>query len=146
MFDDILVSLLILLGLTLLVIIPNIKIVRADEVSIIERLGKYLKTLEGPGIFFIVPLIDRSVEVIHLGKKTLKATIQMNEENQLTYQVTYLIKDPKAFCYITLDAEKDFKKDLNDLFLAENYALITLTLLNEYAEPYGIEIIDYVIL
>lgn len=146
MFDDVLVAILILIGLTILVLAPNIKIVRDEEVSIVERLGRYLKTLQGPGIFFIVPIIDRTIETIYLGKKIHKETIILEDETHITYQIDYYIRDPKAYCYITLNAEKDFKKDIHQLFMAEKDEPMTLEMLNEYAEPYGIEITDYVIM
>jgi len=146
MFEDIIIAIFILAGLTLLVIMPNIKIIREHEVSIVERLGRFSKILKGPGIFMIIPLIDRTVETIFLGKKTWEESLEDQESKVITFKIDYIIKDPKAFCYITLDAEKDFKKDIKELHLSLLKDDIHIELLNEYAHPYGIEIINYVIL
>ena len=58
-----LIVLLVILGLVVLLIIAAIRIVQEYERGVIFRLGRVLAAPKGPGLFFIIPIIDRVVKV-----------------------------------------------------------------------------------
>jgi regulator of protease activity HflC (stomatin/prohibitin superfamily) len=57
------IVLLVILGLVVLLIIAAIRIVQEYERGVIFRLGRVLAAPKGPGLFFIIPIIDRVVKV-----------------------------------------------------------------------------------
>jgi len=57
------IVLLVILGLVVLLIIAAIRIVQEYERGVIFRLGRVLPAPKGPGLFFIIPIIDRVVKV-----------------------------------------------------------------------------------
>ena len=54
---------LILLALSLAALIASIRIVQEYERGVIFRLGRVIAGAKGPGLFFIIPFIDRMVKV-----------------------------------------------------------------------------------
>ncbi|HEX6209010.1 MAG TPA: SPFH domain-containing protein [Actinomycetota bacterium] len=57
------IVLLVILGIVVLLIIAAIRIVQEYERGVIFRLGRVLPAPKGPGLFFIIPIIDRVVKV-----------------------------------------------------------------------------------
>ena len=55
---------LLVIGLLILILFPSVLLVKENESVLIERLGKYSRTIETPGIYFLLPFIDRAVEHI----------------------------------------------------------------------------------
>src|SRR5256712_7124595 len=53
----------ILLGLVVLFLIPAIKVAREYERGIIFRPGRLLPQPKGPGLFLLIPVVDRMVKV-----------------------------------------------------------------------------------
>jgi regulator of protease activity HflC (stomatin/prohibitin superfamily) len=49
--------------LVLLVVISGIKVIREYERAIVFRLGRLLANPKGPGIFYLIPIIDKMVKV-----------------------------------------------------------------------------------
>ena len=54
---------LVLLVLAIIVIVASIRIVQEYERGVIFRLGRVISGAKGPGLFFIIPFIDRMVKV-----------------------------------------------------------------------------------
>ena len=54
---------LVLLGLGLVLFVMSIRIVQEYERGVIFRLGRVISGAKGPGLFFIIPFIDRMVKV-----------------------------------------------------------------------------------
>ncbi len=106
---DQIIAIIVILGLVLLFMIPNFKIVRINEVKIVERLGKFHKLLDTPGIHFIVPLIDRDIQTVNLEKQHIKTKLKL-EINEISVDVllSYDMRviDPKTFVYAALDSMK----------------------------------------
>ena len=86
------------------ILISSIKIVRQSDAIVVERLGKYHRTLT-TGIRFIFPFIDRtSGGVISLKEKIADFQPQpvITKDNvtmQIDTVVYYQITDPKLYCY-----------------------------------------------
>ena len=99
-----LVAILLVLGvLSIIILFASLKIVRQSYSVIVERLGKYHKTLE-TGIHMVIPFIDRCSTPISL-KETVadfqpqpvitKDNVTMQIDTVVYFQVT----DPKLFTY-----------------------------------------------
>ena len=54
---------LVIAGIVLLFLMAAIRIVQEYERGVIFRLGRVLEGAKGPGLFFIIPIIDRMVKV-----------------------------------------------------------------------------------
>lgn len=94
---------ILLIGLILLTIMLGIKVVPQSHFAILERLGKYYKTLNS-GLNFVVPWIDRVVLKENLKEKVLDFSKQdvITKDNATIKvdTVVYLqITDPKLFTY-----------------------------------------------
>jgi regulator of protease activity HflC (stomatin/prohibitin superfamily) len=58
-----LVALVVVLFLVVLFLISAIKVIREYERAIVFRLGRLFPTPKGPGLFFLIPVVDRMVKV-----------------------------------------------------------------------------------
>lgn len=90
----------------------GIKIVPEKTVFVIERYGVYNKTLQ-PGMYFIIPFMDRVVKVVYLSEKvyqTNEGTFRTFDDKSLSLRikVSYQVTDPKLYHY-------GFNKDLYKL-------------------------------
>ncbi len=106
---DFVTAIIVLLGLVLLLLIPNIKIVRKNQVMIVERLGRFHKMFDQPGVYFIAPLIDRDIQTVNLEKTHIHAKIKIEQETNITnVEISYdmRITDAKTFVYASLDANQ----------------------------------------
>lgn len=98
------VVLIVLLAVVLLIFAFSIKIVRQSSSIVVERLGKYHKTLE-TGVHLITPFIDRMADpVISLKEQIADFPPQpvITKDNvtmQIDTVVYYQITDPKLYCY-----------------------------------------------
>lgn len=137
---DILIGVLLILGLVVLLMIPNIKIVRKNEVMIIERLGRFHRMLDQPGIYIIVPLVDRSIQTVSLEKQTIHKKLNIMT-GQTTFQVeinySMTITDAKTFIYGSIDSNETvhiyIKEALEALMDKEDI----MTEAVAYAKEYG---------
>src|SRR5437763_11796058 len=59
----VLVAVVVLLFLVLLFLVSAIKVAREYERGIIFRLGRLLPEPKGPGLFILIPVVDRMVKV-----------------------------------------------------------------------------------
>ena len=87
----------------LLILALSIRIVRQSTAIIVERLGKYSKTLE-TGVHFILPFFDRTSAPISLKEKVADIQPQpvITKDNvtmQIDSVVYYSITDPKLYTY-----------------------------------------------
>ncbi|MBU1143320.1 MAG: hypothetical protein KKH92_06720 [Firmicutes bacterium] len=143
---DIIIAVLVLLFLTLLFLIPNFKIVRADEAHIVERLGRFHKILDQSGIHFIVPLFDRVIQVVPLSESHQKMNFKIHkEEKDIHYHLEYRYKvvDVMLFVYAALDSleaiEIHMKNAIEEKETIDDESLATL---QETSLTFGIELID----
>jgi regulator of protease activity HflC (stomatin/prohibitin superfamily) len=56
------ITLLVIVGIAILLLLAAIRIVQEYERGVIFRLGRVLPGAKGPGLFFIIPIIDRMVK------------------------------------------------------------------------------------
>src|ERR1700745_2088446 len=56
-------ALVVVLSLVVLFLISAIKVIREYERAIVFRLGRLFPTPKGPGLFFLIPVVDRMVKV-----------------------------------------------------------------------------------
>ena len=93
-----------ILAITILVILINsIVIVRQSNAVVVERLGKYNKTLE-TGVHIVVPFFDRASSPISLKEKVADFNPQpvITKDNvtmQIDTVVYFQVTDPKLFSY-----------------------------------------------
>jgi regulator of protease activity HflC (stomatin/prohibitin superfamily) len=95
--------LIIVLGVLVLLFILSIRIVYQSTAQVVERLGKYHKTLE-TGVHFILPIFDRTLPPISLKEKVSDFPPQpiITKDNvtmQIDTVVYYQITDPKLYTY-----------------------------------------------
>ena len=92
------------IALILLIILAlSIRIVKQSTAIIVERLGKYQKTLD-TGIHFVLPFFDRALPPISLKEKVADFQPQpvITKDNvtmQIDSVVYYSITDPKLYTY-----------------------------------------------
>jgi len=94
---------IVLVVLALILFATSIRVVRQATSVVVERLGKYSKTLE-TGIHFILPLFDRTLPAISMKERVAdfppqpvitKDNVTMQIDTVVYYQVT----DAKLFTY-----------------------------------------------
>ena len=97
----------VILGIVLLVIIvllaTSFKVIRQSNTAIVERLGKYIKTLDN-GFHVIIPFFDRVVHVISMKERVcdFKPQPVITKDNvtmQIDTVVYFQVTDPKLFTY-----------------------------------------------
>lgn len=95
---------ILVIGILAIVILgASIRVVKQSTARVIERLGKYSKTLT-TGVHLIIPFIDRSLPEISLKEKVADFPPQpiITKDNvtmQIDTVVYYQITDPKMYCY-----------------------------------------------
>ena len=98
------IVLIVLIVVALLILAFSVKVVRQSSAIVIERLGKYHKTLE-TGVHLITPFIDRMAgPVISLKEQIADFPPQpvITKDNvtmQIDTVVYFQITDPKLYCY-----------------------------------------------
>src|SRR3954469_24768343 len=95
-----LVALAVILFLLLLFAISAIKVAREYERGIVFRLGRLLPSPKGPGLFLLIPVVDRMVKV---DLRTITLTVPPQEvitKDNVPVRVNavayFRIIDPKA--------------------------------------------------
>ena len=98
------IILIVLAVVAFLILIASVKIVKQSTALVIERLGKYHKTLE-TGIHMILPFFDRVAgPPLNLKERIADFSPQpvITKDNvtmQIDTVVYYQVTDPKLFCY-----------------------------------------------
>jgi regulator of protease activity HflC (stomatin/prohibitin superfamily) len=141
---DILTIILLFTGLIILLMLPNIKIVRKDEVMIIERLGSFHKILDLPGIYFLVPLLDRNIQTVSTKKQHIKKKLTIHEDEEIikTLEISYYmtIIDPKTYVYASLDSNDTIHTYIKEALEAHMDKKEIICEAIDYAETYGFKI------
>ncbi len=93
----------IIIGLVLLILVANIKIVPQSKAYVIERLGAYNTTWQ-TGFHFKIPVIERVAKIVSLKEQVADFPPQpvITKDNvtmQIDTVVFYQITDPKLYCY-----------------------------------------------
>jgi regulator of protease activity HflC (stomatin/prohibitin superfamily) len=57
------ISVIVVVALILFVVAASVKVIREYERAIVFRLGRLAQEPKGPGLFFLIPIIDRMVKV-----------------------------------------------------------------------------------
>src|SRR5437870_12355998 len=98
-----LIAVLVVAAFVLIVLARTVRIVPQARAGVIERLGRYSRTLN-PGLAIVVPFVDRIREIIDLREQVVSFQPQpvitednlvVNIDTVLYFQVT----DPKAATY-----------------------------------------------
>ncbi len=92
-----------LIIIAILVLITNLYVVQQSRAYVIERLGAF-RAVEGVGIHFKVPFVDRIAKRVSLKEQVLDYPPQpvITKDNvtmQIDTVVYYQITDPKLYCY-----------------------------------------------
>ncbi len=100
---------LLLVVLALVLIFKGIKVVSQSDVFVVERFGKYTKTLPA-GLSFIVPFLDRVAHKISILERqlpefTISVITKDNVEVKLDATVFYRITDAAASVYRIQDID-----------------------------------------
>ncbi len=95
---DMLLTVAIVAGVVIWLLSMSIKIVKEYERAVLFRLGRFVG-VKGPGLFFIIPFIDRMV-IVDLRLKTAdvpqqKALTKDNVEVSVDAVVYYRVEDPE---------------------------------------------------
>lgn len=149
---------IIVIVLLLLIIFTSIKVISQSNFYIVERLGKYKKTLRG-GVHFLVPFIDKIVKKESLKEKVIdfpsQLVITKDNVNMAIDTVTYLqILDPERYFYGVENAIKAIEnlvattlrnflgnKTVNDALTSRQEINYELTkTLDEAANAWGIKV------
>jgi regulator of protease activity HflC (stomatin/prohibitin superfamily) len=148
----------VFLVLVLLVISATIKVAREYERGVVFRLGRLLDPPRGPGLFFLIPLVDRMIKVdlrtITLMISPQDVITRDNVPARVQAVAYFRIVDPKAavaqvenFMVATLQvAQTTLRAILGqhslDELLSEQAAInaILQTTIDEATEPWGIKV------
>ncbi|WP_390410444.1 SPFH domain-containing protein [Lacticaseibacillus jixiensis] len=108
------VVVLVLLGLAV-IIFTSVAIIHTGEVGIVERLGKYVQTLE-PGFHVVPPLIYRITEIVNMKQIPLKVDEQevITKDNvvvRISETLKYHITDVNAYVYQNKDSVLSMVQD-----------------------------------
>lgn len=137
---DVVIAILVIVGLVILLMIPNIKIVRKNEVTIIERLGRFHKLLDIPGIHFVIPLVDRSIQTVSLYKQHIHKKISVAlGENVIHVEINYdmTITDPKVYVYGSIDSNETIHTFIKEALEAQMDKEEIIIQTVDYAKSYG---------
>lgn len=152
------ISLLIVGALLLVVIASSFRLVTQTKKYVVERLGGYYTTW-GVGVHFVVPIIDRVVNVVTLKEQVkdfdpqpviTKDNVTMQIDTVIFFQIT----DPKAYTYgvdnpmaaIENISATTLRNIIGDLDLDETLTSRDLInsrmriILDEATDPWGIKV------
>jgi regulator of protease activity HflC (stomatin/prohibitin superfamily) len=98
-----LIALLVVAGLVLLTLARTIRIVPQARASVVERLGRYSRTLT-PGLTLVVPFVDRIRDTIDLREQVVSFAPQpvITEDNlvvSIDTVIYFQVTDPKSATY-----------------------------------------------
>jgi regulator of protease activity HflC (stomatin/prohibitin superfamily) len=152
------IGLAIFVVIVLLVISATVKVAREYERGVVFRLGRLLDPPRGPGLFFLIPLVDRMIKVdlrtITLMISPQDVITRDNVPARVQAVAYFRIVDPKAavaqvenFMVATLQvAQTTLRAILGqhslDELLSEQAAInaILQTTIDEATEPWGIKV------
>jgi regulator of protease activity HflC (stomatin/prohibitin superfamily) len=102
-----LIVVLVVAALVLLVLVRTVRIIPQARAGVIERLGRYQRTL-APGLALVIPFVDRVREMIDLREQVVTFDPQpvITEDNLVVHIDTviyYQVTDPRAATYEIAD-------------------------------------------
>jgi regulator of protease activity HflC (stomatin/prohibitin superfamily) len=102
-----LIVLIVIAALVLLTVAQGVRIVPQARAGIVERLGRYQRTLS-PGLALVVPYVDRVKPLLDLREQVVSFPPQpvITEDNlviQIDTVIYYQVTDPKAATYEIAD-------------------------------------------
>ena len=97
------ITVVVIVVVLLVLLCTSIKVVRQATSVVVERLGKYKKTLT-TGIHFVIPLVDRTLPAISLKERVadFKPQPVITKDNvtmQIDTVVYFQVLDPKLYTY-----------------------------------------------
>ena len=99
---DILSLIFIILLLIICICLPNIKVVKATEVYVIERFGKFYKIAE-PGLVYLIPFVDKVKAIVPTSNLSRNIKTSANTKDgktvNLDLTVHYKITDIQKAVY-----------------------------------------------
>src|SRR5215203_5975833 len=98
-----LITLLVIAFVVLLVIARTVRIVPQARAGVVERLGRYSRTLN-PGLSILVPFVDRLMPLIDLREQVVSFPPQpvITEDNlvvSIDTVIYFQVTDPKSATY-----------------------------------------------
>lgn len=128
------IAYLVLILLLVIFLLPNIKHVKHDEQLVVERLGSFLKVIDQPGWYMLVPLFDRVIE-----RESMLTQKRIITSEKMKIEYTYHITDIKMYCYFALDPVKDLESFLASAWVDET---VDLQKIKEMIKDRGIALIN----
>lgn len=116
---------IILSILLVLFLLPNLKVVKENEALVIERLGSFLKVIDKPGIYWMIPLVDRVIQRESLLPIT-KTFSKLADDKESTYTYTYVITDIKMFCYTATEPQRVIEDKIRSLITYDEIDVETI--------------------
>ncbi len=92
--------------LILLFLALHMKYNRKDDITIVERLGRFSRMYDEPTFFFLIPFIDRIYEKISNGEivEARRFSYMLHsEEHHVNLTIRYRVFDPKLYAYTSID-------------------------------------------
>ena len=134
------IAITVIIGLTLFILSMNLKLVPKNKVLVIERLGRYLRTLDQPGIYFIIPLIDRVYQSVSLDEEIHHFKINDKDEIiHITY--TYKVFDVKLFVYGEFDTLRKIDEEIESAYKSvEHHHHIDIEAMITFGQERGVTI------
>lgn len=133
---------IIFILLLFLILFPSIQIVKNDEIIVVERLGKFLKTIEKPGIYMMIPFIDRVVNKVNMKPYFISKKIKKTDSYVKSTIVTYKIEvfDVNKFTYHALDPINELHHFVSEAIYLNKSETEINELLQDYPEQFGFSI------
>ena len=135
---------LIFVVFALLIAIPSFHFIKEDEMAIVERLGKYYKTIQEPGIHITMPFVERIIERIPTKPFYVTKKIKKQKNIARNIIITYKINvfDEMLYTYSALDCVKEVHQFVVQALIEQmDYNEITNHLLN-YTKQFGFDILE----
>jgi len=112
---DLVIAIIVIFGLLLFIISMNLKVVPENKALVIERFGVFHRIIDQPGIYFLIPILERVCQTVPLNEeRRLFSFKYKNEEIQFSY--VYKVVDIKIFVYGTLDTLGVINKEIEMLY------------------------------
>ncbi|MCK9235756.1 MAG: SPFH domain-containing protein [Acholeplasmataceae bacterium] len=140
---DIITIILIFVGLLLILIVPNIKWVKPNQVVVVERLGSFHRLLDKPGIYLLIPLVDRDIETVVTTVQKIERKLKIKEsETTVTTIVSFQMQifDVKTFVYSAIDSLDTVMTHLKEALEANQEIARIVEEIPQFATNYGFNI------
>lgn len=142
--EDLLIGLGILLLLIIIFLAPNIKMVKEGEAIVIERFGAFSRVIDKPGVYMLIPLIERAIQNVPLTNIDRHFSVTLTKDLLIeTHKIhyTYQVIDVMLFVYAALDSVKAFETYIqNQTNETLKFDHISVEVLEETAEVFGMKL------